>query len=577
MKRYILAACVLGLSLGVGRTASAAQAYNFYDLSPSIPHKSGTVYDGMWNDGKSWFVTNGADSLIVDGTTYAVKNVSPALRYLGMGQVVGAAGDGSRWLIAGLAGTNEFLSPATMGKQAVFIEFSAQGVRRVDLSSYLPEGYSSIVPVGVNGRIFVLFPGYYQKQDRLFAYAEGKLAEIAIPESATGSSIYQYTVEKGRLLAYRYAEGKSHWSVFDGQNWGTTNILEAVAPNQAQCFVQARGVLNRGWTDEQCVHYAYALKDSRDRFRIASRRPDGAALLGGYGTNGLRLVLLLPINNPYLDEDEIGNIRLTATAVPGSGSKYVLRAVAASDVSFIRLLKNGIGFKKCSGRVCEAVVDVKGTADRFEAWAEWRNGELGYPLTSRSMVLRDRQAVQEIVPWHGSFGLQQAKSTVQPDSFNPTVLEKSAWHLDFERLRVISDAPICKTMAGQTTCGYPSKPSVLAQAFNEMNQAKAEIVVENKVFASCQANPLANGTLDLWKLKSTKQEYISAPLKISRCAASINKLDVPGAQVINTGYRTGSYTYYPNPAQIRVFAKITWKEKGKTYMMISPTDTVTYQ
>lgn len=577
MKRLIITAFVLGFCLGLGQTAEAATAYGFFDLSAGIPHKSGAAFDGLWTDGTHWFATNGADALFIDGRTYQTKNVSPALRYLGVGQVISAAGDGNRWLVAGTAGTTEYVSLAATSKNLVFAELTQNGNTRVDLSAYLPEGYYSVALFGVGGRIFVLFPGYSIKPSRLYVYGAGALTEVAIPDGALDSFSYSYTYDQGKLIGYGYDAGTIKWSAFDGQTWSPINIPDAWTYEQAQNYIRARGLLTRGWGDERYINYAYPLKGSRDRFNLASRRPDGASLLAGYGTNGLRLVLLLPVNNPVLDEDELGEVSLTATPVPGTTSKYSIRAEAWSEVTSIRLLKDGIGIKKCAGRVCTATVDVKGTADIFEAYGQWRNGELGRPLTSRAIVLRDTAAVQEVRPWFGVYGGQEAKSTVQPDSLNPSESEKTAWHLDLSHALVLSGALKTETIAGKTVYSYPSNPKSLAQAAADWGKAKAEIFVEGKSAATCRPDESADRLLPYWQALARQAQYISANLTIRHCAASLDKKDASGAKYINAGSHSGAYWYYPPPSQIRVYAKLSWLEKGKTIMSISPTDTITYQ
>jgi hypothetical protein len=578
MKRLIIAAFVLGISLKLGQTAEAATAYNFFDLSAGISHKSGTIYDGMWNDGLNWVATNGADAVFVDGRTFETKNISPALRYLGVGQVVSAAGDGSRiWLIAGTPGANEYLTLTPSYKNLVFAELTPTGNRRADLSTSIPAGYSSVVLFGVNGNIFVLFPSQSTLPARLYKYVDGSLTEVALPNSAQNLPSYSYTYDHGHLIGFWIDNGVAKWISFDGRNWDEAGIPETMGYEDALRYIRARGLLIRGWIDESYVKYAYPLQNARDHFNIASRRPDGTTLLGGYGTNGLRLVLLSPINNPYADEDEIGNIQLTATAVKGTTSKYVLRAEAQSDVTFIRLLKNGIGITKCSGRVCTATVDVKGTADRFEAYGQWRNGELGRPVTSRAVVLRDTAAIQEIRPWHGAYGFAEAKSTIQPNSLNPTELEKTAWHLDFSHTLVLSGNLQTQIIDGKPIYSYPSDLKTLTQAAADWNKAKAEIFVEGQRAAVCRPDESADSQLAYWKALSQKAQYISATMTIRHCVASFDKKDVPDAKYTGGGYRYGAYWQYPSPAQIRVYAKISWKEKGRTIMTISPTDTITYQ
>ena len=578
----IIAACAGALAIQTAPVAAAVVGYNYFDVSPSIPHKSGKFFGGVWNDHNDWLVTNTSEVLLVNGTDHRVTDLTSEVQRAGMFYVQQAAGVDGTWLLIGTtnsAGTS-YLATSDAGifsDARIFIEIRDGKARRVDLmptigiaptsSAGYWYSYKNVFRAG--STIFLASQLSYTDPVHVYTYADGALTEVFFTQEQSILLRGGLVQDGDRVMTQGTASAvtQGQWNVFDGLTWTTEQYPETTDYSAKALFSAARGLtesnlypIYTAWDGR--LANAYGMTKPRDAIAVANRRPDGAALLSGYGTNGLRLIVAFPVTDPIAQEDELGSVYLTVARVPHSSSRYVLTARADGSVKDIRILKDGIGIAKCLAQTCTVTVDVKGTADRFEAWADSTYGIL-QPLTSKAVLLYDTLGLGGTPVWTTPYGTSDSAWTwASPSSLNNDAYGRMIWHVGASRSVQLNQS-VCTYKPSSTYGGYlsacylKSDPKKISDALATISSLRTDIYVEGVKRTSCttSATDIANARALLRNASTTLSAYLQT--RITNCAISL--------------------THQDGKDQVRVYAKISWMENGKKMVQVTPTDTLTFE
>jgi len=580
MKRrllFILAACAGSLAMQTAPVAAAVVGYTYFDVSPSIPHKSGKFFGGVWNDRNDWLVTNTSEVLLVNGTDHRVTDLTSEIQRAGMFYVQQAAGIDGAWLLVGTTNTAG-ISYLTTSDARIFVEIRDGKARRVDLMPTIRAAnptaatsywYSYLNVFRAGSYIFLASQLSYSDPVHVYAYADGSLTEVFFTQEQSILLRGGLVQDGDRVMTQgtTSAVTQGQWDVFDGRTWTTEQYPETADYSAKALFSAVRGLtesnlypIYTAWDGR--LANAYGMTKPRDAIAVANRRPDGTALLSGYGTNGLRLIVASPVTDPIAQEDELGSVYLTVVRVPHSSSRYVLTARADGSVKDIRILKDGIGIAKCLAQTCTITVDVKGTADRFEAWADSTYGIL-QPLTSKAVLLYDTLGLGGTPVWTTPYGTNDnAWTWASPSSFKNDAYGRMSWHVGASRSVQLNQS-VCTYKQSPTYPGYSSAchlkldPKKTADALATISSLRTDIYVEGVKHTSCTtpAIDLANARALLQSANTTVSAYLQT--RIADCGISLTRQD--------------------GRDQVRIYAKISWTSDGKRYVQVTPTDTITFE
>ncbi|MFH1621311.1 MAG: hypothetical protein ABIB04_04485 [Patescibacteria group bacterium] len=582
MKRlFSLGFFSLALLLITPATVLAETTYQFNDLSPSIPHKSGSNFNGIWNDRNNWLVTNGYDTLLVDGKNYSIANLVPAIQTNGMYSIGSVAGVNGTWLILGSTdGSDYFPSWNFTNKNLLLLKYADGKTKKIDISllkNILNDVYSTELVFSAGSRLYLLIKSYDQNA-RLFEYINESFSEVTVPDWVIPKLEYigDFISENGAIKKPIYSGTSVEWLTFDGA-WQTETIAEAADYASYIKYSVARGYISRH-DSYQNVDYnvlaAYGMKNPRDAVLQANRRIDGSALITGFGANGLRLILALPVNETFVDENKSGTLNLTTARVPLSMSKYVINVHSTGPVKFIRIMKNGLGVAKCYAENCSMTVDVNGTADRFEAWAESAY-DLNRPLTSKAVVLRDTSLVTETPSWHAEHNQSTAWSWLQPSSFLHESGETVSWHVgSYLSMPVNYVETKCEILSGRYICrDIALNPTDLERVFKNFKTFTVENYVEGKLANKCT---ISDQVISTTRTNTLSAKIINPRVDIKDCPVSVSIADSP---TVNVTKNYNGYSYQTNVpiGQVRVYSKVSWTENSKKKVTISPTDVIHFK
>lgn len=591
MKRLAAAAiaalAILGtpaLALADGSVDAAAsyeeaqKHYNLQDISPYLPQKAGHMYDGVWSDGKDWLVSNGTLLLTVEGKTGKLANLSRQLDNQRIYGIYNAAGEDGTWLVVATAdGNNITHTWDPVNPSAIrYLEIKDGVIKPVTINLPFPADGFGHAPLAfrANGRLYLITRPSPDVPSRLFEYANGSVTEVTIPDWA------QERLKPYSTLLFRDGDALGAFNfptptdfqelIFDGE-WRLTNAPGVVDGITEMRYAASREILERGGLTADIggnIAIAYGLGAPRDALLFASKRDDGAALLSGFGANGARLLIARPVIIFPGYDNWVGTINLTVKRVPGSSSRYVLTAKGTQPLQTIRILKDGIGILRCDGSLCETTVDVKGTADRFEAWGV-SIYPIAYPITSKSVLLRDTDRIADTPSWNTDDGSEIAWSWLRPSDFTRPETDRATWNIGTYLQETIPYSTV------RTRGDYqfvPSKTGV-AQAIAHAASLTVETFLEGRLSTTCK--PPVQRLAELQQ-NIVRYGYGMSTIRIDACPASVAKTEAV-MQNVTRSYGPYVYTTQDYASEVRVYGKVTWTDSKGVHVLISPTDVVRFE
>lgn len=578
MKRLILVLGISVFSLLATPAEARASAYAYADLSTTIPHKSGGRFDGVWNDTHDWLVTNGHDLLSVNGTSFAVTNVTPALYRVGMAGVYHAAGMDGTWLLYGTSDQAEAADPFGyyLDSSCTFFAVMRRGVvSRVDATAVERRNYQGIYVFRAGHALFV-FTEDADRTVRLYELAGGRLERRSIPLWVEPDRFEHLVYEGTNALFHRHNNG-GIWISFTGSAWSEVRIPETEADAQRRAFIAARGDSFWGREPSFYVNHelacTYEMVNPRDAIERASRRLDGVTLLTGFAENGLRLVLA----SPYAHHG-IGSVSLTVSRMPGSAGRYRLTAHANAPTQYVRILKNGVGIAVCRSAHCTTEVDVSGSADRFEAWAQPVHVR-SYPVTSRAIVLRDTASVLETAVWYPHANQPRETESAyetwaDPGAFCSEADGRVSWHVGSTVSYFVQQ--VYGQWEGDTyRTWFRANADGVSRVRRAVDTLTVNVYVEGERAYACMLSEAAREALkNQIQAQVTRRENVSIAISINDCIASLSRERLMSRFDVNDPRYAA---YRDDELHLRVYAKVSWAHGDRKVVAISPTDLVRFK
>lgn len=577
MKRLFIAFTLAILGFIVLPAAASAASYSYADLSTTIPHKSASKLDGLWNDTRNWLTTNGYMLYEIDGGSYALTNRTSAMHRVGMYGLYSAAGMDGTWLVFGTGDGTRAKSASGYyydAEDSFFAVMRNGAFTRVDANAVHRQKYQRVGMFRAGRGLFVLTESA-DRVTRLYELMGNQLVARSIPAWVNAED-FGYGVNEGFDMLFSRNQEFETWVRFNGIEWSTVRISETKDWRQIRLFVKARGDAYWGRdayfeVNHELAHM-YGMVDPRDALLRASRRPDGTALLTGFAENGVRLVLASPSASVG-----IGTVHLVVE--PLSANRYRLTATASASVYYIRILKNGIGIAKCNGtRRCEVEVDVTGSADRFEAWAQPLNSR-AYPLTSRAVVLRDTYRVLETGVWYPHANQERITrgeywAWAQPGSFQHEYAERMSWHTSVYLPEYVQQV-FGRWVENKYETTFEADPDSVDRIKKTIDTLTVDVYAEGERVKRCKLpENERNELLETIQKQTDRKANVSVSIDVKDCIASVAREDIRNLRTWNAD----QYNYYlHSEIRVRTYAKISWDRGDRKVVTISPTDLVTFK
>jgi hypothetical protein len=577
MKRLFISLTLAIFGFVALPVAASAASYSYADLSTTIPHKSASKFDGLWNDSRNWLATNGYMLYEIDGGSFALTNRTSAMHRVGMYGMYNAAGMDGTWLVFGTGDGTKAKSTSGYyydAEDSFFAVMQNGAFTRVDANAVNRQKYQRVGLFRAGRGLFVLTESS-DRVTRLYELIGNQLIARSVP-SWVKADEFGYGVNEGLDMLFSRNKDFETWVRFNGIEWSTVRISETKDWRQIRRFVKARGDAYWGRDSYfEMTHelaHIYEMVDPRDALLRASRRPDGTALLTGFAENGVRLVLVSPSASVG-----IGTVHLVVE--PLSPTRYRLTATASASVGYIRILKNGIGIAKCNGtRRCETEVDVTNSADRFEAWAQPLNSR-AYSLTSRAVVLRDTNRVLETGVWYPHANQERVTrgeywTWAQPGSFRHEYAERMSWHTSMFLPEFVQQV-FGRWVENKYETSFEADPDSVDRIKKTIDTLTVDVYVEGEHVKRCKLpESERNELLTTIQNQIDKKTNVSLSIDVKDCISSVAREDIRNLRT----WSADQYNYYLNSEiSVRVYAKISWDRGDKKVVTISPTDLVTFK